>query len=128
MKETGTQFAKFISIGVLNTIMDFGVYFLLTRYTYFFSQHFTISKAISYICALTFSYFANSLWTFESDLTSRKFAVFCLTVGSGIFINVGIHYVFTDFLKANDLLAVFLAAGGTAVWGFSLAKFVVFKV
>lgn len=127
MKELGTQFTKFVSVGVLNTMVDMGVYFALTRYTDFFSLHLTTSKTISYIVALTFSYFANSLWTFRSDFTQRKLVTFYFTVGSGVFINVGVHYLFIDLLAVNDLLSVLVAAGGTAIWGFSLAKIVVFK-
>lgn len=123
------QFIKFGLTGVLNTLIDFGVYLLLTRAVALFALHIFIAKAISFICAATFSYFANRRWTFKKrgPHQAKEVILFYSTVGSAIFINVGIHYLVVEMLHLSDIIGIILAAGFTAVWGFLFSKFIVFK-
>lgn len=123
------QFLKYCSVGVLNTLVDFTSYFLLTRVLWIFAESITVPKALSYLIATACSFLVNRFWTFEkTDKVHWSEVVrFYGTVGLGIFINVGIHYIVVTGLGVHDLLAVLVAAGGTAVWGFSFARFYVFK-
>ena len=73
-KQTLTQFLKFAFAGALNTAIDFGVLNLLififglgennARYMFF--------KVISFIVAVTNSYFMNKLWVFKSKNSDEQ--------------------------------------------------------
>lgn len=128
-KESITQFMKFGLTGVANTAIDFVVYLFLTRFTPFFSIHIIEAKAISFLAAATFSYFANRRWTFNKtgSHNAKEVVLFYSTVGSGIFINVGVQYFVVEILHISDIFGILAAAAFTAVWGFLFSKFIVFK-
>jgi putative flippase GtrA len=129
IKRTAFQFSKFASVGVINTLIDFIVYFGVTRSIFFFSTHIFHAKALSFLIATSFSFIANRKWTFKkSEGNKFKEALkFYLTVGSGIFINVGVHYLVVHVLGHSDILGIIAAAACTGVWGFSISKIWVFK-
>lgn len=62
------QFIKFNIVGVINSLIDFVVYWLLNR---FFGWTY-IAQVISYSCGMTNSYLMNSNWTFKES-RSRSF-------------------------------------------------------
>lgn len=68
------QFIKFNLVGVLNTLVDFGVYTLLTS----LGLNNLIAQCISYACGMLNSYLLNTLWTFkvERKRTTTEFIKF----------------------------------------------------
>jgi len=72
------RFVRFSIVGVINTIIDLGILNLLISIfglanPFFFS----IYKGISFLCAVTNSYYMNKFFTFRIQHTSHKtFAVF----------------------------------------------------
>jgi putative flippase GtrA len=129
IKSTAKQFGKFASVGVMNTLIDFIMYFATTRFIFFFSQNIFHAKALSFLLATSFSFMANRKWTFKKSGPGKfKEAVkFYLTVGSGIFINVGMHYLVVKTLGYSDILGIIAAAACTGLWSFSFSKLWVFK-
>lgn len=123
------QFSRFIMTGVVNTLIDLALYYFLTRHVAFFGRHYSTSKAVTFLAATAFSFVVNRYWTFgnEEKINWKELLKFYLAIGSGIFINVGVHYLVSDTLGLSDILAVLVAAGFTAIWGFSFSKFWVFK-
>jgi putative flippase GtrA len=123
-----TQFAIFSLIGILNTAVDFGVYYVLTRNLNFL-EFALAAKAISFCFGVLFSFFMNRYWTFSKreSVVSGELIRFFGTVGSGIFINMGVYYFTIAVLGLHDLFGVLLAAAATALWGFLFSKFYVFK-
>jgi putative flippase GtrA len=128
-KFTGVQFVRFATVGVINTVVDISIYFLLTRYLGFGMELIFVAKAISYIVATLNSFFLNRLWTFgkKEAFQWRELLLFYLTVGSGIFINVGVHFINVHVLSLNDMVSVLIAAVLTAIWGFLWSKYFVFR-
>ena len=57
------QFIKFSFVGMLNTLIDFGIYYLLTRYA---GLYYIYANIISVFIAITNSYLLNRSWTFQS--------------------------------------------------------------
>lgn len=129
IKKTAFQLSKFLSVGVINTLIDFVIYFSATRMIFFFSTHIFHAKALSFLIATSFSFVANRKWTFKkTDGGKFKEGIkFYLTVGSGIFINVGVHYLVVHIFGHSDVWGIIAAAACTGVWGFSISKFWVFK-
>lgn len=148
------QVGKFGVIGVLNTLVDWGV--LTALILFFRSQYsiesgsaiavfgivsltyYTLYKSISFIVAVVNSYYWNKYWTFATGVVSKttaEFVQFFSVSVVGFFINVGLSsYVFKvvpPIAGMNvDQWGLVGAAIGSIVglaWNFVGYKFIVFK-
>ncbi len=63
-KEEFAKIVKFGLVGLLNTLVDRGIFALLVE---LLGMHFVPAKCISYACGLVNSYAFNSRWTFKRD-------------------------------------------------------------
>ncbi len=61
-KTVTIQFLKFVLIGVMNTLIDLGIYTLLTAVI---GVPLIPANIVSYTCGVLNSYFWNSRWTFK---------------------------------------------------------------
>lgn len=148
------QIAKFGVIGVLNTLVDWGVLtalILVLRSTRGINSTasvvtisaltitwYTVYKSISFIVAVVNSYYWNKYWTFATGIvakTKSEFTQFFLVSVVGFFINVGISsYIFKAVAPlggmTTDQWGLVGAAIGSALglaWNFVGYKFIVFK-
>ena len=64
-------FLRFCLVGVLNTTIDFTIYFSLTRFFTFFTAHFLLANFFAFFTANIFSYWVNKNWTFSN--VSKKY-------------------------------------------------------
>ena len=123
-----TQAARFLSVGVLNTLVDWGVYFLLTRLIGFFASQPGLAKGISYGAGILNSYLFNRAWTFRSQASARAtLAPFVLANLAGLALNVGVMQACRAWLHLPELLSLALATGATLAWNFTISKFLIFK-
>jgi len=146
IKETIRQFAKFFLVGIMNTLVDLIVLNIETILTGAKDGiGYSIQKSISFIVAVTFSYFLNKHWTFEDqskEKEGKKFSQFMFVSIIGMFINVAVSSLVVTYLKQpiNEMLRLsFLtdqiwvnlgALCGTAIglfWNFIGYKIWVFK-
>ncbi|MBI5306288.1 GtrA family protein [Candidatus Wolfebacteria bacterium] len=144
------QVGKFGVIGVLNTLVDWGV---LASFIFLFRKYFQIEskdvlflgitfyslyKAISFIVANVNSYYWNKYWTFASGAAKRtkaQFSQFFVVSILGFGINVGIaSYIFKAInpvggLNLDQWGIIGAAVGSIAgfAWNFIGYKFIVFK-
>jgi len=148
------QLAKFLVIGVMNTLVDIGVLALITimvandvnhaSETAWFSMaslvitYYSLYKAISFIIANINSFFWNKYWTFGSENRSRathQFFQFFLVSLIGFAINVIIASLVFGSLSSAGAFTVAQAgllgaATGSIIglaWNFVGYKFFVFK-
>jgi putative flippase GtrA len=132
------QLIKFAEVGILNTIIDFGILNLLIWLTGITSGWAIAPlNAISFLCATTNSYFWNKFWTFKKEgvANSKEFSQFLIISAIGIGINTGIVVAGTSLLSpAFGLSAAawaniikLLATLVSLVWNFLGYKFIVFK-
>jgi putative flippase GtrA len=63
-----TRFFKFIIVGVIGAIVDFGIMNLVSK---LFSMSLALAGAISFICAIVSNFLWNRYWTY-SDSRSRR--------------------------------------------------------
>lgn len=133
------QFLKFITVGFMGTIIDFGILNLLSWLTGVTSGDGIIPiNIVAFVSALTFSFYFNKRWTFD-DLsvgeTHRKFTWFLLISLGGVTINTLIvRFLTTNINPAFDVdprlwlnIAKFLATGASGLWNFFGYKLIVFK-
>lgn len=117
------QLLKFSLVGILNTIIDFGVFALIT---FFFSKitqnsdaliYIFIANAISLFAWVTNSYFVNRKWTFEQTSPPHfgEAVKFYLINSISFFVSTGIiyllcRYIFPPELPFGKVLAKICAA------------------
>jgi putative flippase GtrA len=121
------QFVRFGLVGLLNTAVDGGFYFVLTRWVGLGDQR-VLAKAMSYFVAVLNSYFWNRSWTFRSRGATRSTLLpFVLSNLLGLAISSGVMYVGLHPFQLVDGLAVILSMSATFFWNFSISKLVVFR-
>jgi len=89
------SFAKYVMVGFLNTGVDFAVFNLLMSMTGIVKGPAVSSfKTVSFVVAVTNSYFWNKYWAFEAGAStenkSKEFIKFIVVNIIGAFLNVGI--------------------------------------
>lgn len=121
------QIAKFASVGMINTGVDLGIYFLLTGYISFFGDFVFLSKAFSYSMGVITSYILNQRWTFKSsDSSSQRFLYFVFINLFSAILNAGLLTVFINIMGLNQVIALIVVTSITFAWNFLASKFLVF--
>jgi putative flippase GtrA len=115
----GTIFAKYLSVGVINTLIHWVVF--TTIYALGLSQ--SASNLIAFCCAVTFSFFLNANWTFKSKATSIRYTLFVIFMGSLALITGWI----ADILNIKPLMTLIVFSTISLCCGFIYSKFIVFR-
>jgi len=125
--QTLTQIAKFMTVGALNTAIDAGAYFALTRWLGFGSA-LVLAKGIAYVIGMLNSFFCNRSWTFgDNGNIWRAAGLFTLTHIFALAINAGTMALVLDVMQFPEIVALGAATAASFVWNFVLNKMVVFK-
>ncbi len=134
-----SEVARFIVIGILNTLVDFAVLNLLL---YIFSfvglKFYPIFKSISFILAVMNSYYFNKYWVFlsHSKPTFHESSKFFIVNITGLFLNLGasslgILFTLSLFPDISRLLVAnigaFCGTATVAVMNFLSYKHLVFR-
>ena len=105
------KFIRFCIIGVVNTIIHLIIYNLL-RVKY----GGTIATTIAFIAASLFSYFANSLYTYKTEIKKKTFFLAMIVFSVKLLLNDGLEfwfsYLFTELglLELIKLNPIFITA------------------
>lgn len=133
------QLAKFGAVGAANFAVDFGVLNLLIFTTGLASGwYFTLFKSISFIVAVTNSFFWNKMWTFkkkDQKEAGKEFFQFLLVSVIGLLINAGVASFIVNVIgpmgsieiKTWANIATAVASIVVLTWNFLGYKFIVFK-
>jgi glycosyltransferase involved in cell wall biosynthesis len=126
---THKQALKFGVVGVINTLLDATVYFLLTRAVPYFPEHVVTAKLLSFLVGTVSSFALNRTWTFgmRSRVNTGEIVRFYATVSASLFANVSAMYVFVHVLHLHDLTALVLSTVFSFLINFTLSKTWVFK-
>lgn len=118
LKSLKKESLSYAVIGILNTGIHFFVFWTLSHF-----EPQGLSNLIAFTVAVSFSFFANSVFTFKKEL---KFSSFCkmyllmgaLAYGSGV---VG------DVINIYPLVTFVCYCGVSYIVGFFVSKYFVFK-
>ena len=133
------QFAKYVTVGLANTAVDFGVLNLIMWTTGVYQgKSVILFNTISFLVAVTNSYIWNKFWTFKAKDKSNipaQFIQFVIVSIIGVLINTGIVYIGSSLISpmfgfsANvwTNVAKVLATVVSLIWNFAGYKFIVFK-
>jgi putative flippase GtrA len=123
------QAIRFMMVGVINTLVDIAVYYVLTRYTIFFNQQILLTRILSFLSGSVCSFVLNRLWTFEKRDAVRGAEVlkFYITVGMSLLIGLLSMQFFIQVFHFYDLIALGISIIFTFIWNFTISKLWVFK-
>ncbi len=125
---TQKEALRFMSVGVINTLLDAAIYIMLTRGMEFFAVHLTVAKFVSFLGGTLSSLLLNRSWTFgiRTPLTTGEVVRFYTTTSAAIVVNV---LVMNALVGAGmyDLLALAVTTVFTFAVNFTLSKFWVFR-
>jgi putative flippase GtrA len=99
-----TQLIRFCFVGILNTIVGYGAFFILVNYLYYL-----IALALAHIIGVIHSYLWNKYWIFRSGRTSlAEFAKFNVVYVFVFAANAVALYVCVDMLSVDPRIAQLL--------------------
>lgn len=126
--ETAGQFARFAVVGTINTMVDFSVYVLLTRFSVFWGSHLVSAAIVSFSVGVVSSFILNNFWTFRLSGTNWRARIgkFSAVAMGGMLLNAVILYMLIS-LGMYDLLAKAIATVLVMGWNFSLQKMWTFR-
>jgi len=114
------HFSTYVYIGVLNTLIHWGVFLTLHSVL-------SLRQATSNICAFgvaaTFSFYANSRYTFKQTATLARYLSF---VGFMAFMSFVIGWL-GDGLALPGIVTLVVFSGVSLVVGYCYASYVVFR-
>jgi len=120
------QFIKFCLVGFSNTVIDFLVYLILTR---FFLIYFIIANIFSFLIAATWSFILNKYWTFRNKEKRIKsqYIKFLIISTLGLILNTFFLYILVSYWGFYDLLAKAIAIIIVLFWNFGMNRFWTFR-
>jgi len=120
---------KFGIVGVANTCIDFSVYILLTRTIGFFGRYLILANIISFLVAVTNSYYWNRRWTFRSNDAKRvsQYSKFLIVNLFGMAINTGVLSLLVYKGHLYDVFAKICAVVVAMFWNYIINKIWVFR-
>ncbi len=132
------QFLKFLAVGVLNTLVDWAVFYLLIYFA--IPGQPLLAKAISFTVAVINSFVLNSIWTFRDEFYSgikdknlkfyrlaNYFIRFILVSLVGFVINyLTFRYVLANvsgsLASHSNIIGLVAASGAALIWNFIINK------
>ena len=113
------EFVCYNFIGIFNTFIHWAIFFILLKFFHFDQA---TSNVVAFFFAVTFSYFANAVFTFKSRMRFDRYILFVAILG-GVAVAIGAvseSYDFSPFVTLVVFSSTSLAAG------FISSKFLVF--
>lgn len=125
------EIINYLIVGGLTTVVSLGSYYLCI-YTFLNPDvwyQLQAANIISWICAVTFAYFANRIFVFKSKNQKKlKEAVsFYSSRIATLLMEMGIMFVFVTLLHLNDKIMKLVVQVVVTVANYILSKIFVFK-
>lgn len=121
------QMIKFAIVGAFNTVLDIGLYYILTR---FLLLYYLLAKALSFGVAVTSAFILNRKFTFrdKSPNQMKQYIRFWLVALGGVGLNLLIVYLLVEKARLFDMVAVLIAVAIVFFWNFTMSRLWVFRI
>jgi len=119
------QFMKFGIVGVINTLVYFGVYYGLL----FLGVSHIISNIVAYFIGSINGYLWSRGWVFKEAKASVKSSVlkYYVVYGSSLLLSTGVIYLLVDIIGISDKIAPLLTMCVTIPYNFFFQKIWAFR-
>lgn len=112
-------FARYASVGVLNTAIHWAVFSAL----FVTGSTQSLSNFAAFCVAVTFSFFANAKWTFNAEATTIRYMLYILFMGSmAAFVGWA-----ADKIHLPPLITLVVFSAVSLVCGFVYSKMFIFR-
>ena len=125
--KTSIQFLRYIFVGGVAFIVDFGSLYVLTD---FFTIYYLISAAIAFTLGLITNYLLSISWVFNRRTFDNKkfeFGLFAIIGIIGLILNEVFIWFFTAELGFFYLISKIISAIIILFWNFYARKFTLFR-
>ena len=123
-KNSFIQFIKFGLVGISNTIVGFGVYYLL----YYCGVHYLISNILSWLISVFNAFYWNNKYVFQAGSSWWKTLVRTyISYGASLIISTMMMYVLVALIHISPVIAPVICLVVTIPMNFILNKFWAFK-
>ncbi|MDU4290024.1 GtrA family protein [Mixta calida] len=112
-------FSKYVSVGVLNTV----IHWIVFGACWSMGASQSIANLIAFIVAVTFSFCVNARYTFGSRVTPGRYILYVAFMGA-MAASVG---AMSDCLELNPIVTLILFSAISLVMGFFYSRFIVFR-
>lgn len=112
-------FVRYSLVGIVNTLIHWVVFSAL----YMNGYHQSLSNFTAFCVAVTFSFFANAKWTFNSEATTVKYILYVLFMGA-MAAAVGWY---ADYLSLNPVITLVSFSFVSLLCGFIYSKLIIFS-
>ncbi len=112
-------FLRYFLVGIFNTLVHWGVFYVVLSLGYKQS----IANIMGFAVAVIVSYILNSLFTFKQAIKGKKFILFTSFMGVMSFTS---GYV-ADTFSIVPLITLVFTSGFSLVLGYLFSKYVVFN-
>ncbi|ACM18690.1 membrane protein, GtrA superfamily [Geotalea daltonii FRC-32] len=118
------QLTRFNLVGILNTTVDFSLFFLLDM----LGMPYLLAQTCSYSCGIANSYFFNKYWTFGmTGIKSAEMLRFAMVSLTALGISVLLVYLFHSTLNFSLLTSKIAATILTMLFSFFGSRQLVFR-
>ncbi|MGV8152173.1 MAG: GtrA family protein [Candidatus Nanoarchaeia archaeon] len=117
--KTIKQFIKFGIVGVINTLINLLVLWILSEY---FGVYYMIAAILAFIAAVTNSFVLNKIWTFEESLGHKKYSrylKFFIVSVFALLVNLAVLYVLVEYFKFWYIYAQLIGIIGNLIINFA---------
>ncbi len=124
------QLTKFLVAGGFVTLIDFLLYFLLTRFSRFWDEHFLWANFISMSTAAIMGYFLNKKWVFKNKEKAiiSQYIKFWIFAGIGGMLIYQIIFAFlTKSVNIYDIISKAISAFLVVFLRFIIQKYWIFN-
>ena len=126
-KEVIHQFIKFGIVGLIGTIINLFILFLLTDLA---GVYYLFSAIIAFFIAMTSNFILNKIWSFKEKINDefrKKWGQFFIVSLAALIINLIFLYILTELLKIHYIISQAMAIViamiinflGNKIWTFS---------
>ena len=124
MKKLIKQIARFGIVGVLATLIDYGIFAGLT----ILGLHYLVAQVISFMIAHAFNYWASIKWVFDAKKQTAKEVILFWVLGiGGLLLNSILLYIGVDIYNYHELIVNLFATGVVMVYNFITRKLIIEK-
>lgn len=130
-KDNIKELVNYLIVGILTTIVSYGVYYLITISMLDPNNkiELQIANIISWICAVVFAYFTNRKYVFKSKEKNmlKEGSKFCLSRVFTLLLDMLTMFIMVSLLHINDRLSKLVSQVLITIGNYIISKFFVFN-
>ena len=127
------EIINYLIVGVLTTLVSLSSYFLVINVILSEKSDLNVQIAniISWICAVTFAYYTNRIYVFQSSSKAKEKTKEIIKFFSSrilsLIIDMLLMYILYSILKINDTISKLIVQVVVTILNYIFAKIIVFK-